>query len=176
MINKRLTNILIGGVVILLSGCTCRYEVTQDSIRSNCEMWALSIHKIDVYALNEKGVPVDYAVTMTITAGQRGDHDLSGEVLREMSDVKGFDLQQYGFKWKPQKKISFKKRNKYFFWETRNPYQQHDILPLQFGPGDWYLIKRFEDTSQGGGKFNIFVHINAKGELIQLNDILPGPF
>jgi hypothetical protein len=166
-------------LLTILIGCDyidqCNYIVSLEGIKSNCEMWALSVSQIHVLTMN-KDIPGTYNIIAKVETGQKGDHFFSREELEVLTRDKSFNPNKYGYRWKPQTHISFTKKMKYFDWYSFSPNRRHDIFPLKFERDNWYLIRQFQDASQGGGTFEIFIYIDKKANLHQYNHIVPGPF
>jgi hypothetical protein len=139
-------------LVFCLTGCFqgAKYDITNDGFKSNQDLWGLRIAELDVDSMNDKGFPKKYTIIKEVETGQKGDHKESSQP------------QKYGYQWKPQKYIPFRKVNKYYNWWIGNV--EYDTLPLEFQKQHWYLLTKWKASSTGGGTYDLFVYVTENGE------------
>ena len=124
----------------------------------------LKLTELKVDSINQKGFPAKYSVLRKFDAIQTGDHQYDDPV------------KEYGYNWKPQKKIPFNKRSKYYCWFDSSKFKECDTLPITFQNGTWYLLTNWQSASSGGGTYHLFVYVNEKGKFEKHFDIRTGPW
>lgn len=135
----------------LVSCLSPRYSINEKGFKSNRELWGLAISVLKVDSLNAKGIPVKYKIIRKYETEQKGDHRYDD------------NLKEYGYYFKPQKKILFSKKSKYYYWSD-SEFKKYDSLPVIFSINTWYLLTQWQPASAGGGVYNLFVLVNEKGQ------------
>lgn len=149
----------------ITSCLSLRYTVNKKGFKSNRELWGLNISVLKVDSINQKGFPAKYLVLIEIDARQKGDY--------QYDDT----LKEYGYNFKPQKKIPFNKKSKYYCWfdySEFKEFKEFEVMPITFQNNNWYLLTQWQPASAGGGIYNLFVFVNEKGEFEKHFDIDTG--
>ncbi len=139
-------------IATITSCLSSRYTVNEKRFKSNRELWGLKISVLKVDSINKMGFPSKYLVLREIDASQKGDH--------KYDDT----LKEYGYNFRPQKKIPFNKKSKYFCWFDYSEFKKLETMPITFQKNNWYLFTQWQPASAGGGIYNLFVFVNEKGE------------
>ena len=146
----------------ITSCLSSRYTVNKKGFKSNRELWGLNISVLKVDSINPKGFPAKYEVLRKIDARQKGDYKYDDTI------------KAYGYNFRPQNKIPFNKKSKYFSWFDYSEFKEFDSMPITFQNNKWYLLTQWQPASAGGGVYNLFVFVNEKGEFEKHFDIDTG--
>lgn len=110
-----------------------------------------------------------------VIIGELADEDYA---LWRSASITQDSIMDLRFPFKAQKKIYFKKANKYYKW-IQMPLSTNEvsyIFPLKFLKNNWYMISGLSGDGSGGADYDIFFYIDNKGKWNQFNDYHPGPF
>jgi len=180
---NKIRNIVILFLLILtnshcISFIDCKYYVSKSHISSSCKMEThFKIAKlIDIESFNNNGRPEKYKTDTVVTINHIGDKYESKEEI-EIRNELGIIREQFGFSFRPKKRIYFYKENKYYCWSFIEPSQRqirHKTLPIKFIIGEWYLFSGLELGGQS--YFQMFLYVEENGNFKIFNNYRYGPY
>jgi hypothetical protein len=163
-------------LAILFVGCTTKYTITRNSIKSE---WVFSrgfeISQLEVSSLHaQKNYPIDYNKTEThicLIRNERMPKELSEKKLNlqeywEIRDSIDYNSETFLSKIGSKKINFFEAQNQiqWFRFSANENVQLSPVLELKFELNNWYKLSRFY-PKQYDLEFEIFIYVKPDGDL-----------
>jgi len=144
--------------IIVFTSCGSSYLLNKKSI--GC-YWPkednFEISKLQVDTLGEKGYPLSYSKEVTYSC----------MTIKQVAGLDGKAEKIETLKYKPERKIHFRKKNNYYRW-CKVPCDSLKItesLPLQFERNNWYELSGFPENNLDPYVYHIYFYVNEKGKM-----------